>query len=117
MSKLCEAVFLLLAFPAVAQPQAFEAISIKPAGSDPRNMRMRVQPNGDLIATAVPVLALLRYAYDVPVNPSPRLAGFPGGRETYDIEAHAPANAVPASLSESEKRGRRQEMVRRLLAD
>ena len=118
MSKLCEAVFVLLAFPAVAQSQAFEAISIKPAGSgDPGNMRVRVQPNGDLIATAVPVLALLRYAYDVPVNPSPRLAGFPRERETYDIEAHAPANAVPASLPESEKRGRRQEMVRRLLAD
>ena len=42
MSKLCEAVvFLLLAFPAVAQSQAFEVISIKPARSgDPRDTRM-----------------------------------------------------------------------------
>ena len=119
MSVLCEAViFLLLALPAIAQSQAFEAISIAPArSSDPRNMRMRVLPNGDLDASAVPVLLLLRYAYDVPVNPSPRLSGFPGWRETYDIEAKAPANAVPRGLPESEKRARMQEMIRGLLAD
>jgi uncharacterized protein (TIGR03435 family) len=119
MCKLCQAVVvLLLALPAVAQSQAFEAISIEPARSgDPRNMRMRVLPNGDLNASAVPVLLLLQYAYDVPFNPSPRLTGVPGWRETYDIEAKAPANAIPAGLPESEKRGRRQRMIRRLLAD
>jgi uncharacterized protein (TIGR03435 family) len=111
-------VFLLLAVPAVAQSQAFEVLSIKPARSgDPRDMRMRVLPNGDLTASAVPVLLLLRYAYDVPVNPSPRLSGLPSWRETYDIEAKAPANAVPPGLPESEKRGRTQAMVRGLLAD
>jgi len=104
--------------PAIAQAQAFEVISIKPARSgDPRNTRMRVLPNGDLNASAVPVLLLLSYAYDVPVNPSPRFSGLPGWRETYDIEAKAPANAVPAGLPESEKRRRMQGMVRRLLAD
>src|SRR4029453_11303799 len=119
MSVLCKAVvFLFLALPAVAQPQAFDVISIKPAGAgDPRNMRMRVLPNGDLSASGVPVLLLLRYAYDVPVNPSPRLSGLPGWRETYDIEAKAPANAVPAGLPDGEKRRRMQGMVRRLLAD
>ncbi len=119
MSVLCEAfAFLFLALPAVAQPLGFEVISITPARSaDPRNMRMRVLPNGDLTATAVPVLLLLQYAYDVPVNPSPRLSGLPGWRETYDIEAKAPANAVPPGLSESEKRSRMQGMIRRLLAD
>src|SRR5439155_23763652 len=107
-SVLCKAVaFVLLAVPAVAQSQAFEVISIKPARSgDPRNMRMRVLPNGDLHASAVPVIMLLRYAYDVPVNPSPRLSGLPGWREPYDIDAKAPANAVPPGLPESEKRGR-----------
>src|SRR5438034_2294276 len=116
MSVLCEAVvFLLLALPAIAQSQAFDVISIKAARSgDPRNMRMRVLPNGDLNASAVPVLLLLRYAYDVPVNPSPRLSGLPGGRETYDIEAKAPANAVPPGLPESEKRRRMQGMIRGL---
>ncbi len=119
MSKLCEAVvFLLLAFPAVAQSQAFEVISIKPARSgDPRDMRMRVLPNGDLNASAVPVLLLLGYAYDVPVNPSPRFSGLPGWRETYDIEAKAPANAIPPGLPEREKRRRMQGMIRGLLAD
>src|SRR5262245_26272139 len=119
MSVLCEAVvFLLLAVPAVAQSQVFEAISIEPARSgDARNMRMRVLPNGDLDASAVPVLLLLRYAYGVPVNPSPRLSGLPGWHETYDIEAKAPANAVPAGLPENEKRGRMQGMIRGLLAD
>jgi uncharacterized protein (TIGR03435 family) len=116
---LCEAVVvLLLALPAVAQSQAFETISIKPARSDDaRNMRMRVLPHGDLIASAVPALLLLSYAYDVPVNPSSRLSGLPGWRERYDIEAKAPANAVPPGLPESEKRRRMQGMIRGLLAD
>jgi len=119
MSVLCEAVvFLLFALPAIAQSQAFEAISIKPARSgDARNMRMRVLPNGDLDANAVPVLLLLRYAYDVPVNPSPRLSGLPSWHETYDIEAKAPANAALPDLPETERRRRMQEMIRGLLAD
>jgi uncharacterized protein (TIGR03435 family) len=78
---------------------------------------MRVLPNGDLSASAVPVLLLLSYAYDVPLNPSPRLAGSPGWRETYDIEATAPANAIPIALPENEKRRRMQTMVRGLLSD
>jgi uncharacterized protein (TIGR03435 family) len=119
MSVLCKAVvFLLFAVPAIAQSQAFEGISIKPARSgDLRSPRMRVLPNGDLNAGAVPVLLLMSYAYDVPVNPSPRLSGLPGWPETFDIEAKAPANAVPAGLPESEKLRRMQGMVRRLLAE
>jgi hypothetical protein len=70
---------LVFALPVFAQSQAFEAISIKPArAGDPRHMRLRVLPNGDLNATGVPVLMLLGYAYDVPLNPSPRLSGLPG---------------------------------------
>jgi len=60
---------------------------------------------------------LLSYAYDIPVNPSPRLSGLPEWREIYDIEAKAPANAIPSGLQESENRRRKQEMIRRLLAD
>jgi hypothetical protein len=39
----------------------------------------------------------LSYAYDVPVKPSPRLSPLPDWtlREKYDIEAKAPANAMP----------------------
>jgi uncharacterized protein (TIGR03435 family) len=112
------AVFLLFALSAVAQSPAFDVISLKPARSgDPRNMRMRVLANGDVIASAVPVLLLLHYAYDVPVNPSPRLSGLPGWRDTYDIEAKAPANAVASALPEGETRRRMQAMMRGLLAD
>ena len=112
------ALYLMLALPAVAQAQAFATITIQPARSaDARNTRMQVLPNGNLIAGAVPVVRLLSYAYDVPVNPSPRLSGLPEWRETYDIEAKAPANAVPSGLQESEKRRRMQGMIRNLLAD
>ncbi len=121
MSVFCQAVvYLLVALPAVAQSQAFATITIKPARSaDPRNARMQVLPNGDLIASAVPVITLLSYAYDVPVNPSPRLSALPDWtvRERYDIEAKAPANAIPPGLQDSEVRSRIQQMIRGLLAD
>lgn len=118
MSKLREAVVCLLVVLPVPQSQVFEAISITPSRSgDARSMRMRVLPNGDLSASAVSVLVLLHYAYDVPLNPSPRLSGLPAWRETYDIEAKAPANAVPAGLAEREKQSRMQGMIRWLLAD
>ena len=119
MSLFCQAaVFFMLALYAVAQSQSFATIFIRPARSaDTRNARMQVLPNGDLIASAVPVVRLLSYAFDVPVNPSPRLSGLPEWRETYDIEAKAPVNAVPSGLQESEKRRRKQGMIRRLLAE
>src|SRR5262245_24935378 len=120
MSVFCQAaIYLLLALPAVAQSRAFATITIKPAAqsADARNARLQVMPNGDLIASAVPVVMLLSYAYGVPINPSPRLSGLPDWRETYDIVAKAPANAVPAGLAESEKRGRMQGMLRGLLVD
>jgi uncharacterized protein (TIGR03435 family) len=111
------AVCLFVCLPAVAQVQAFATITIKPAG--PAGQRMQVLPNGDLIASAVPVITLLSYAYDVPVNPSPRLSGLPDWtlREKYDIEAKAPANAVPSGLSGNEVRRRAKQMIRELLAD
>jgi hypothetical protein len=62
MSVFCQAViYLLLAVPAVAQSQAFATITIMPARSpDARNTRMQVLPNGDLIASAVPVVTFRR---------------------------------------------------------
>jgi uncharacterized protein (TIGR03435 family) len=110
-------VLLLIAFPAVAQ-QGFDAITIKTHGSGgPRNTRMQVLPNGDLMTSSIPVIMLLGYAYDVPTNPSPRLSGLPDWaiHERYDIEAKVPANA--ATLPESELRSRTQQRIRKLLAD
>ena len=120
MSVFCQAfVYLLLALPAVAQPQSFATITVKTApSSDAGNARMQVRPNGDLIARAVPLIRLLSYAYDVPVNPSPRLSRLPDWtRETYDIEAKAVANAIPPGLQGSEVRSRIQQMIRGLLAN
>ena len=121
MSVLCQAVvYLLVALPAVAQSQAFATVTIKPARSaDPRTARVQVLPNGDLIASAVPVITLLSFAYDVPVNPSPRLSPLPDWtvRETYDIEGKAPANAITPSLQDREARSRIQQMIRGLLVD
>ena len=121
MSVSCQAVaYLLMALPAAAQSQAFATVTIKPARSaDPRIPQVQVLPNGDMIARAVPLITLLSYAYDVPVNPSPRLAPLPDWtfREKYDIVAKAPANAIPRSLQHSEVRSRVQQMVRGLLAD
>jgi uncharacterized protein (TIGR03435 family) len=121
MFRFCRLIlFLLAAWPAAAQSQAFEVISIKPhASADPRGARMQVMPNGDLITRAVPVVMLLSYAFDVPTNPSPRVSGLPDWaiRERYDIEAKVPAGAVPAGLPESELRDRTQQMIRGLLAD
>ena len=113
------AVYLLLAFPAVAQSPSFATVTIKPArSSDARDARMQVRPNGDLLAKAVSVIRLLSYAYDVPVNPSPRLSRLPNWtRETYDIEAKAIANAIPPGLQDREIRSRIQQMIRGLLAD
>ena len=121
MSYSCKAVvYLLLALPAVAHSQAFAKITIRPASSaDPRNMRMQVLPNGDLIANAVPVIMLLSYAYDVPVDPSPRLSPLPDWtiRESYDIEGKGIANAITPSLQGSDSRSRIQQKIRGLLAD
>jgi uncharacterized protein (TIGR03435 family) len=114
------AVYLLLGLPGIAQSPSFTTITIKPArSSDVRDARMQVRPDGDLIAIGVPVIRLLSYAYDVPVNPSPRLSLLPEWtiRETYDIEAKAVANAIPPGLQGREVRSRVQQMIRGLLAD
>ena len=112
-------VCLLLALPAVAQSPAFATITTRPArATGPGTARMQVLPNGGLIASAVPVISLVGYAYDVAVQ-SPRLSGHPRWtvRERYDIEAKAPANAVPPSFRGSDVRSRIQPMIRSLLAD
>ena len=121
MFVFCQAVVCVLAaLSALAQSQAFTTITIKPASSDElRNVHVQVLPNGDLIASAIPVGALLSYAYDVPVNPSPRLSPLPDwtARETYDIEAKAPVNAILPGPQDRYARSRIQQMIRGLLAD
>jgi uncharacterized protein (TIGR03435 family) len=112
-------VCFLVAWPAVAQSQAFEKIVIKPVHSaDPRSERVQVIPNGDLKAKAVSVITLLSYAYDVPANPSPRLLSLPGWTidEMYDIEINA-HTTITAFSEDSETQSQTKQMIRRLLAD
>ncbi len=108
---------LLLAFPAIAQSQEFATITIRPA-AEPGNRRMQILPNGDLMASATPLVSLVAFAYDVPVQ-SPRLSGLPGWaiRDRYDIEAKAPADAVPPSFQGSDVRSRIEPRLRALLID
>ena len=81
-------------------------------------MRMQMLPNGDLIANSVPVIMLLSYAYDVPVDLSPRLSSLPDWaiRERYDIEGKAIPKAI-SPTQDSDSRNRNQQEVRELLAD
>jgi len=120
MAGIYEAVVcFLVAWPAVAQPQAFEKIVIKPVPSaDPRSERVQVLPNGDLKAKAVSVITLLSYAYDVSANPSPRLFSLPGWTigEMYDIEV-SPHTNITAFSEVSETQSQTKQMIRRLLAD
>jgi len=112
-------VCFLVAWPAVAQPQAFEKIVIKPVPSaDPRSERVQVLPNGDLKAKAVSVITLLSYAYDIPANPSTRLLSLPGWAtgERYDIEENA-HTTITALSKDSETQSQTKQMIRRLLAD
>jgi uncharacterized protein (TIGR03435 family) len=123
MSELCRAVvFLLIASSAAAQSKSFTTITIKPAASsDPRDTRVQVLPNGDLIARSVSVATLMSNAYGVPFNGSPLLsADLPDWAigEKYDIEAKASANAISLStLPDSEVRSAIRQKICGLLAD
>lgn len=75
---------------ALSSSQTFETIDVKPAhSSDPQSMQVRISPDGDLVASSVPVITLISDAYGVPSNPSERLLSVPSWAygERYDIEA------------------------------
>ena len=116
MRLFCKAiVYLVLPLPAIAQSQMFATITIKPTSSaDPSNMGMQILANGDLNANAVPVIMLLSYAYDVPVDPSPRISSLPDWTilERYDIQGKAIAKAASPN-----SRIRNHQEIRGLLAD
>jgi hypothetical protein len=87
----CKAVvYFLVALPSFPQTQTFITIAIEHVPStDRRDGRIEVRPNGDLFARAVPVAQLLRYAYDLPANPSERISTLAEwtSSEKYDVEA------------------------------
>ena len=87
---------LMAALSFVGHSQSFTSIDIKPAASnDLQNRRVRVLPNGDLIATSINAMSLIEDGYNVPGNPSDRLLQLPqwAYAERYDIEAKSLSRA------------------------
>lgn len=106
--------------PPAAQAPAFEVASVKPNRSqDFRTISMKSLPGGRFSATDLPVRMLISVAYNLPINPSERLAGVPDWTltERYDIEAKAPEGAFPPGMPTSAARAQMQAMIRNLLAD
>lgn len=92
-------------------PGPFTRIEVEPARSkDPQSSRVRVLPNGNLIATSVNAITLISEGYGVPANPSDRLSALPPWvySERYDIEAEASPSGKHMSPSD---------IFRRVLAD
>jgi uncharacterized protein (TIGR03435 family) len=114
-TEILAAVFLAFATPAGAQTPAFEVASIKLHKNGP--IRSPEFSNGRFTFSG-PVVWLISEAYQVPLNPSPRLSGAPqwlGGRNNlYDID---PKGAFPNNLSASARKERERFMLQSLLAD
>jgi uncharacterized protein (TIGR03435 family) len=113
-------VSLILTTPGFVQAQSFATIDIKPSRSaDPQSIRIRVLPNGDLIATSVNVITLISEGYGVPSNPSVRLGALPPWvySERYDIRAKAPSSAKRLSPSDRNLAKLVHDMFRQVLTD
>jgi uncharacterized protein (TIGR03435 family) len=101
-------------------PIRAEVVSIKRnTGEDQRSLGMsRAEPGGKLMIRGVPLYAIITRAYQVPLQ-SPRLSGGPDWThaERYDIDAIAPAGAIPAGLPADERNRRVALMLQGILAD
>jgi uncharacterized protein (TIGR03435 family) len=89
---------------AIVQAQSFATIGVKAARSNSlESRRLRVLPSGDLIATSINAIGLIEFGYEVPANPSERLAALPDWvySQRYDIEAKAPSGARRISPSDA----------------
>jgi uncharacterized protein (TIGR03435 family) len=107
---------------------AFEVASVKPnkPSSDLRQVALQYLPGGRLSARSVGIAALISEAYSVTFGPSGRINLSPGFQqtrdpkmdsETYDIEAVAEKDAIPANASPRLQRERLRLMLQTLLAD
>jgi uncharacterized protein (TIGR03435 family) len=114
------AVGLLVTATAIAQAQSFASIEVKPARSaDLQSRRVRVLPNGELVAMSVNAIGLISDGYGVPANPSERISTLPPWvySERYDIEANASSSAKRVSPSDKSVSKLVGEMFRQVLAD
>jgi uncharacterized protein (TIGR03435 family) len=111
---------LLVASAFIAKAQSLATIDIKlPRSHSLESRRVRVLPNGDLIATSVNAIGLIEFGYEVPANPSDRLAAFPDWvySQRYDIEAKAPPDARRISPADAISGEVVRKMFRRVLED
>jgi uncharacterized protein (TIGR03435 family) len=100
---------------------AFDVASVKPnSNSNPRSAGFQSLPGGALSIRNIPLRLIVTEAYGLPMaNVTERLIGAPKwiDEERFDIEAKAPAGAVPDNLSQKDRYERMMPMLRKLLAD
>jgi uncharacterized protein (TIGR03435 family) len=99
------------------RPLSFEVASVRPNKSTTRP-GLQFLPGGRFTATNLPLFVLIATAYDVPFQ-SVRLSGGPDWTrsERYDLEAAAPAGAVPAGSSTKAREDKTRSMLQTLLAE
>lgn len=106
--------------PSAVKPTAFAAASVKPNKSgDVRGTLPEFLPGGRFEARNSPLLIIVAAAYNLPFNPTPRLAGVPAwiGMEKFDIEATAEKSAIPSGMQTKDRQDRMRAMLRSLLAE
>lgn len=110
----------LIIQPSIARAQEFAKLVITPSATGERTSgALRILSNGHIAGHSIPVVELVSLAYDVPVNPSPRLSSLPEwtAERRFDIEAKA-LTSFQSSSDNAEKQAQQvQQVVRRLLAD
>jgi uncharacterized protein (TIGR03435 family) len=114
------ALCLLVTASAFAQAQSLATIDLKPARSaDLQSRRVRVLPNGDLVATSINFITLISEAYSVPANPTERLSTLPPWvySERYDITAKTSSGAMRLSPSDRNATKLVHDIFRQVLAD
>lgn len=114
------AIYLVVTASALVQAQSFATIDVRPSrSSDLQSLRVRVLPNGNLIATSVNAITLISEGYSVPANPSERLSTLRPWvySERYDITAEAPSGAKQWSPSDRNATKLVRDMFRQVLAD
>jgi uncharacterized protein (TIGR03435 family) len=86
-----------LATSPVVRGQEFEVASIRPNRSGAAQMVIRTPPSGQVRASNVTVLMLVRYAYDLPEF---RILAAPGWTRTdhFDVAAKAPSGATVSDI-------------------
>ena len=104
--------------PSAAGHFEFEVASVKPHKNSARADMRPPTFSGGRFTSTFPVLMVIAAAYDLPLNPSPRLSGGPdwirGEDGVYDIEA---TGVIPAGLTAGARDERQRLMLQALLAD